>query len=220
MTDRPDAWNNLRKALRQVFKYAVEHNHLETNPMNDVPKLASKNKDGFHTWTIEEVEQFENSHAIGTKARLALALLLFTSQRRGDVVRMGRQHIKDGWLKVRQQKTGKALEIPVIPELQRIIDASPTGDLTFLVTEYGKPWSNAGFGNKFRDWCDTAGLPQCSAHGLRKAAAAKLAELGCTAHEIMAITGHESLKEVERYTKAAEQKLLAKSAMRKLEGQN
>ena len=170
--------------------------------------------------TIEEVEQFEDSHAIGTKARLALALLLFTSQRRGDVVHMGRQHIKDGWLKVRQQKTGKALEIPVIPELQRIIDASPTGDLNYLVTEYGKPWSNAGFGNKFRDWCDTAGLPQCSAHGLRKAAAAKLAELGCTAHEIMAITGHESLKEVERYTKAAEQKRLAKSAMKKLEGQN
>ena len=97
--------------------------------------------------------------------------------------------------------------------------AGPTGVLTFLVTDYGKPWSNAGFGNKFRDWCDTAGLHHCSAHGLRKAAAAKLAELGCTVHEIMAITGHESLKEVERYTKAAEQKRLAKSAMRKLQGQ-
>ena len=98
--------------------------------------------------------------------------------------------------------------------------AGPTADLTLLVTDYGKPWSNAGFGYKIRDWCDTAGLPQCSAHGLRKAAAAKLAELGCTAHEIMAITGHESLKEVERYTKAAEQKRLAKSAMGKLQRQN
>ena len=97
--------------------------------------------------------------------------------------------------------------------------AGPTGVLTFLVTEYGKPWTNAGFGNKFRDWCDAAGLPHCFAHALRKAAAAKLAELGCTAHEIMAITGHESLKEVERYTKAAEQKRPAKSAMRKLQGQ-
>lgn len=82
-------------------------------------------------------------------------------------------------------------------------------------------WSGtAGFGNKFRNWCDTAGLPQCSAHGLRKAAAAKFAELGCMAHKIMAITGHESLKEVEGYTKSAEQKRLAKSAMGKLERQN
>jgi len=220
MTDRPEAWNNLRKALRQVFKYAVEYNHLETSPMNDVPKLAPINKDGWHTWTKEEIKQFLNTHPIGSKARLALALLLFTGQRRGDIIHLGRQHIKDGWVQIRQQKTGKALDIPVSKELRRTIDATPTGDLNFLVTEYGKPWSNAGFGNKFRDWCDAAGLPHCSAHGLRKAAAAELAELGCTAHEIMAITGHESIQEVERYTKAAEQKRMAKSAMRKLEGQN
>ena len=188
--------------------------------MNDVEKLTSKNKDGFHAWTLEEVEQFEKTHALGTKARLAFALLLFTGQRRGDVVVMGRQHVKDGWIKVRQEKTGKKIEIPILVELQRIIDATPTGDLTYLVTDYNKPFTPAGFGNRFRNSCGTAGLPQCSAHGLRKAAAAKLAELGCTAHEIMAITGHESIQEVERYTKAAEQKLLAKSAMVKLHGQN
>ena len=157
--------------------------------MNDVEKLTSKNKDGFHAWTLEEVEQFEKTHALGTKARLAFALLLFTGQRRGDVVVMGLQHVKDGWIKVTQERTGKKIEIPILSELQRIIDASPTGDLTYLVTDYNKPFTSPGFGNKFRVWCDKAGLPQCSAHGLRKAAAAKLAELECTPHEIMAITG-------------------------------
>ena len=132
---------------------------------------------------------------------------------------MGRQHVKDGWIKVMQEKTGKKIEIPILAELQRIIDASPTGDLTYLVTDYNKPFTPAGFGNRFRNWCDAAGLPQCSAHGLRKAAAAKLAELGCTAHEIMSITGHESLKEVERYTKSATQKRLAEGVRKKLEGQ-
>ena len=70
--------------------------------------------------------------------------------------------------------------------------------MTFLVTEFGKPYSVAGFGNRFRDWCDQAGLKHCSAHGLRKALATELANNGATAHEIMAVTGHQSLAEVER----------------------
>ena len=93
-----------------------------------------------------------------------------------------------------------------------------SGHLTFLVTEFGKPHSPNGFGNKFKDWCREAGLPHCSAHGLRKAAAARLAERGATAHEIMAITGHQSLEEVERYTRAAQRRTLADSAMAKLKG--
>jgi integrase/recombinase XerD len=108
------------------------------------------------------------------------------------------------------------VDIPVHPDLQRSLDAAPSGHLTFLVTEFGKPHSPNGFGNKFKDWCREAGLPHCSAHGLRKAAAARLAERGATAHEIMAITGHQSLEEVERYTRAAQRRTLADSAMAKL----
>src|SRR5207247_11179099 len=63
------------------------------------------------------------------------------------------------------------------------------------------------------DRCNEAGLPHCSAHGLRKAAARVLAEAGCTAHEIGAITGHSSLAELVRYTKAADQRRLAEAAM-------
>ena len=95
MADRPDAANNLLKALKQVFKFAVEYNHLEADPTIGVSKLKSKNKDGHHAWTLEEVERFEDAHSVGTTARLALALLLYTGQRRSDVVRMGAQHIRE-----------------------------------------------------------------------------------------------------------------------------
>jgi integrase len=132
-----------------------------------------------------------------------------------DVVRIGRQHIRDGLLQIRQQKTSAELVIPVHATLQAIIAETKDGQLTFLVTEFGKPFTAAGFGNWFRDQCDMANLRHCSAHGLRKAAARRLAEAGCTEHEIAAITGHASLREVRRYTKAADQKRLAASAMEK-----
>ena len=118
-------------------------------------------------------------------------------------------------MSVRQQKTGAELAIPVHTELQTIITATTTGQMTFLITELGKPFTPAGFGNWFRDRCDEAGLSHCSAHGLRKAAARRLAEAGCTANEIAAVTGHASLREIARYTKAADQKRLATAAMAK-----
>ena len=148
-----------------------------------------------------------------------MALLLYTACRREDAARLGPQHLRDGRIRYRQAKNEHRspvdLDIPVRPDLQQVIDAAPSGHLMFLTTAYGRPSSTAGFGNKFRDWCNEAGLPHCSAHGLRKAAAARLAERGATAHEIMAITGHRSLEEVERYTRAARQGRLADAAMTK-----
>ena|SRR3974377_164259 len=114
---------------------------------------------------------------------------------------MGRQHVRDGVLQVRQDRTGAELSIPVLPALQEIIGASVVGQMTFLMTEFGKPFSAAGSGNWFREQCNMAGLRRCSAHGPRNAAARRLAEAGCTGHEIAAITGHASLREVQRYTK-------------------
>lgn len=108
------------------------------------------------------------------------------------------------------------LLIPIIPALAHALEAVPRSNLTFLVTERGAPFTTAGFGNWFRDRCDEAGLPQCSAHGLRKLAATRLAEAGCSEREIMAITGHKSLSEVSRYTKAAEQSRLAEQAMHRM----
>lgn len=184
----------------------------------------------LHTWTLGEVEKFEKRHAIGTKARLALALLLYLAQRRSDVVQFGRQHVQtnaassdDGFERVivftqfkGRKRKPVTLEIPIVPRLWDIIEQSPTGDLTFLVTEFKRGFSAAGFGNWFRDRCDEAGLKHCTAHGLRKASASRLAELGCTDRQIMAIAGHRTEKEVTRYTRGARQKVMAKEAMRKL----
>lgn len=220
--ETPEAANGLVKALRQVFAFALENDLAQRNPAKDVPYLKS-GSEGFHSWTIEEVRQFEERHPVGSKARLALALLLYTGQRRSDVVALGRQHIKDGWVTITQVKNRNrkpvTLSIPVRPELKAIIDATPSGNLTYLVTAFGKPFTANGFGNWFRERCDEAGLPHCSAHGLRKAAAARLAELGASESEIMAVTGHTTSKEIVRYTRGARQKVLAANAMARL-GEN
>lgn len=216
----PEAANSRVKAMRVVFSVGIENEDCENNPARDVPYLESDNPDGFHTWTIEEVERYEKRHPIGTKAHLAMALLLYTGQRRSDGILLGKQHVKNGWLKFTQFKNRRRkpiqMEIPIIPKLQEVIDAGPCGDLTFLVTEFGKPFSVDGFGNWFRERCIEAGVPG-RAHGLRKAAAARLAELGASEKEIQAITGHRTSKEIERYTRKARQRILAGNAAERLQ---
>jgi integrase len=146
--------------------------YMKANPARDAERVSCATTAGFHTWTVEEVRQFEERQPIGSKARLTLALLLFTGARRGDAVTLGRQHVRDGVLKYILRKTRykrmTASEKPLLPVLAEIIDASRTGDLTFLVNDYGQAFSAAGFGNWFRKRCNEAGLPHCSAHGLRK----------------------------------------------------
>src|SRR5262245_65279526 len=90
---------------------------------------------------------FEARYPIGSRARLAFALLLFTGQRLSDVLKIGRQHIRNGVLQLQQQKTGAKLAIPVHPALQSVLDATPSKHLTFLTTKDGSPFSPGGFGN-------------------------------------------------------------------------
>jgi integrase len=201
--------------LRSLCQFALKRGYLRADPAANIKQRAIKG-DGFHTWTEDEIAQFEAHHTIGSKPRLALALalLLYSGQRRSDVVRMGRQHIRDGVLTVKQQKTGITLAIPVHPHLQAVLDATPSEHLTFLVTATGKPYGGNAFSEQFRKWCDAANLPQrCKVHGLRKAACRRLAEAGCSANEIASISGHASLDEVARYTKAADRARLARNAM-------
>ncbi len=212
----PFAARNWLKAIRHVMQHALIHELIRENPALGV-RLKLVKSDGRHTWSEEEIAQYEAHHPIGTKARLALALGLFTAQRRGDVVRLGPQHIRDGVLSVRQQKTGASLSIQVHPALRAVLDATPTGHLTLLVTKTGKSYGRNDFSDQFRVWCDQAGLPpECSFHGLRKAACKRLAEAGCTVHQIAAISGHKTLSEVERYTRAVDQERLAREAMARM----
>jgi integrase len=208
----PEAANNLLKVLRVVLNHAVEIGMIASNPAIGVKRYRSHG-DGIHTWSEAEVSQFEAAHPIGTKARLALELLLGTGQRRSDVVRMGWQHVRGDEIAVRQQKTDEPLLIPMDQSLVQALAAAPRTNLTFLVTERGAPFTVAGFGNWFRDRCNEAGLPQCSAHGLRKLSATRMANAGCSTDQIKAVTGHKSLSEVMRYTRAADQARLARQAM-------
>lgn len=215
--DRPGATRNLLKRLRGVYAFGVDRELVPTNPVIGV-KLP-KEGDGFRAWTEEDVTRFEAKWPEGSRARLALALLLYTGQRRSDVVGMGLQHVKGGEITVIQKKGGYKvhLVIPMHPNLKRAVEALPKTNLTFIMTEYGKPMSEAGFTQWFVECALAAGLPPRSGpHGLRKAAARRLAEAGCTPHQIASVTGHASLKEVERYTKSAGQAGLARVAMSKL----
>jgi integrase len=213
--ERPVAANSLRKVLRAMMKHAIEIGLRADDPTRDVKAIRVKS-DGFHSWNDDEIAQFEKRHPLGSSARLALALLLYTGQRRSDVVRMGPQHIRNDVLYVRQQKTGIELAIPVHSTLAAVIAETRAHHLTFLTSWFGRPFTANYFGQWFREQCDMADLRHCSAHGLRKAAARRLAEAGCSTHEIAAITGHASLKEVARYTETVDRKRLAQSAMAKV----
>lgn len=230
--EKPDAYNGRLKAVRHLFEYAVEDKALpmKRNPSNDVSYLQPKNKNGFHTWTVEEVAMFLHRHGPGTKARLALAIILLTGQRRSDIVEFGRQHIREArfmaehlqamhagpWINFTQVKNRERkpvmLTIPVLPQLEYFL-AQIEGQMTFLQTAHGKPYTANGFGNWFKRMCRKAGLPHCSAHGLRKAGATIAAENGATSHQLMGIFGWSTIKQAEVYTKKADQKRLAGSAM-------
>lgn len=220
--DTPAASNNLRKRLGQLFDHAIALEWIKANParLTKAYKIAG---DGFHTWSEVEIGQYFKHHTQGTVPHIAVTLMLYTGAARVDAVALGWANIKETdegpRLQYRRQKTQKSngvlVSIPIHPDLWAVIGELPK-DRPFLVTAYGKGRSAAGLGNKMREWCNLARLPECSAHGLRKACARRLAEAGATAHEIMSVTGHKTLAEVQRYTEAALREGLADSAIAKL----
>jgi integrase len=166
---KPGKARNVLTMLRLLIAIAMDEGTIAANPTTGIkqPKLS---KDGWHAWTEEEVAQYEATYPIGSQARLALALALYTGQRSADLIKMGRQHVKDGRINVVQQKTGARLWIPIHVDLKAIMDATPTDNLTFLVSELGKPYASANsFGIRMKRWACEAGLNGCSIHGLRKA---------------------------------------------------
>jgi integrase len=218
----PGARANRRKHLSALCAWGVDQHHLPSNPVRDVKAGRHVKGGGFYTWTIPDVQQFLEHHKDQSlrarKARLALGLLLFSGARRQDMVTFGKQHTRGGeWIRYIPLKTLKkrreVAQKPLLPVLKDIIATSPCGDLTFLETEQGKPFTPAGFGNWFRDRCDEAGLPQCTAHGLKKAGATIAAENGATTRQLMAMFDWDTPSMAEVYTRAAEQKRLAGDGM-------
>lgn len=216
MAATPGAATNLRKRLRRLFRLAVRLGWRADNPVAET-EIRRRKSAGFTPWTEDDIKVFEEHWPAGSRERLAMALLLYTGQRRSDVVTMGRQHVSAaGRIAVKQLKTDNRLAIPLHRALKTEIDAAPMG-MTFLVTQLGRPFTPAGFTQWFVERAQLAGLQDRSPHGLRKAAGRRLAEAGCSAKQIAAILGHTTLSEVERYTRDADQQTLADQAMAKLE---
>lgn len=215
MGDTPNAANNLRKRLGQLFRYSIELGWRIDNPAKIVKGIKVKSE-GHKTWQEDHIAQFQACWPRGTKQRLAFDLALYTAQRRSDVRIMGPQHIKDGAIAVKQLKTGKSMTIPIHPDLAASIAAMPTAHLAFITTERGTLFSAKSFSMWFRKQVIKAGLDGYTMHGLRKAASRRMAETGLSNQEIKAITGHVTDSEVARYTREAEQALIARRAMAKM----
>ncbi len=216
--DRPGAALAILKMLRVLIRHAIEISWLTHDPSLGIRRPKTQE---IRSWTDAEIEAFEKGWPMGTKQRLAFALLLYTGQRRSDVHRMTWADVSGGTIRVVQQKTGRKLAIPLHRELHVVLTVAERDHLTIINTAHGRPFTVDGFSQWMREAIRAAGLPiECQPHGLRKAAGRRLAEAGCTVHEIMAVLGHKTLSEAERYTREADQAQLATAAVAKLEGRN
>lgn len=215
--DRPGQRLAILKMLRVLIRHAIALGWLKHDPSQGIKRPKSGE---IRSWTDAEIEKFENRWEEGTKQRLAFALMLYTGQRRSDVHRMTWADISGDTIRVIQQKTGAKLAIALHRELRAVLSAAARDHVTILNTAFGQPFSVDGFSQFMRDAIGDAGLPlDCQPHGLRKAAGRRLAEAGCSAHQIMAILGHKTLAEAERYTREADQARLAAAAIVTLEAQ-
>jgi integrase len=218
--DTPVAANSLLKLLRRLMDHAVVLEMRPDNPTTGV-KPYTIESGGFHTWSEDEIARFYEVHELGSTAHLAMTLMLYTGAARSDAVMLGWGTVKDGRISYRRIKTRRrsdvVVNIPIHPDLAEALEMLPRDAFTFLQTQQGKSRSRDGLGNAMRRWCDAAGLHACTSHGLRKACARRLAEAGATPHEIQAVTGHSTLVEVERYTRAADRSGLADSGFEKLD---
>jgi integrase len=211
---RPGMANLTAKVLRALLRYAVDTGWRTDNPVSGI-KLYRLGT--HHTWTDAELAAFEAHWALGTRERLAYSLLLFLGQRVGDTARMRRQDIAEGCVNIVQEKTGVALSIPIHPKLHEALKAGPTKGMHLIGDQHGRAISRQALTDLIKRAAKAAGLgPECVPHGLRKAVLRRIAERGGSAKEIAAVSGHKSLGQVERYTAAADQRMLSKAAIRKI----
>ena len=215
-----EAAKKLRKELIRFFGFAVKLEMRSDNPAlitQEVRVAAGERSTGYHSWTEDEIAQYRARHALGTRERLALEMLLWAGQRSNDTRLFGRRNIKDGRITVRASKTGKPGEILVAPQLAAAINAMPpNGTMFYLITHKGLPFSQKGFGNFVKDACIDAGLPHCSAHGLRKAIMRRMADLNISNQGMKSISFHSGDNEVALYTRDANQRRLADDAINAL----
>lgn len=217
MRDKPHAAARIRKLLTQLFKIGRREKLVPQNfdPVRDTSAPKARGQ-GYHRWTEEELSAFEAAHPLGTKPRLAFALLLYSAQRSGDVRLLTHATIARGRIPLDQSKTGNAVDVPIVAPLREALDAGPLGTTMLLESNRGVPFTEKGFYNLIKDACRLAGIGHCSPHGLRKSAARRCREAGCTDDEGMAMTGHKTIREYRRYAGESGNGARADAAMDKV----
>lgn len=212
----PAQARNFLDAMRGLFKWAEAAEMVETNPTTGITNPGRPKSGGFKAWSDDDVAAFEARWPAGTKERVWLHVLLYTGLRRGDAVRFGRQHVRDGVGMIRTEKTGTEVHITILPPLAETLATGPTGDLAFIVGADRKPLTKETFGNYFREACNAAGIRGKSAHGVRKLSATRAAEVGATVAELEAMFGWEGGSMASLYTKSANRKRLAAQGAEKI----
>jgi integrase len=210
----PAQARNFLDAMRGLFRWAKDAGHVRVDPTAGVKNPKRKKGAGFPVWTEEDALAYERRWPLGTKERVWRDVLFYTGLRRGDAVRVGRQHMRDGVITLKTEKSQQQItvSIPILPILQRTLDAGPTGDLAFICGQRGKPLTKESFGNAFKEACIAAGLHNRSVHGCRKIAATRAAENGATVAQLNAIFGWKGTSMASLYTEAADRRRLARDA--------
>jgi integrase len=211
----PAQSRNFLDAMRGLFKWALEAELVKLNPADGIKNPPRPKGDGFRPWTEDDVAAYEKRWPIGTRQRVWLDVLLYTGLRRGDAVRVGRQHVRDGVAMINTEKTGMPVTLPILPVLAKTLAVGPCGDLTFIAGASGRPFTKESFGNEFREACRAAGVPG-SAHGVCKIAATRAANAGATVAQLEAIFGWQGGTMASLYTRAADRQRLALEGMHML----
>lgn len=224
--DRPGAADNLMKAVRAMYDYAMPpRDIIGHNPAAGIGKLNKKAKGeltGAIPWTAQDINAFRARHAKGTTAHLWLTLQAFTACRIGDAIWIGRGQEKNIngqlWLEYQpRKKDSELVSMPMLPPLIEATRASTVVGSSYILSVDGVPYkSTEALRNRIKKWCAQAGLENRSSHGVRKAMAAVMAEAGSSQHQIMAVMSHSQARTSEVYTKGVERRLLASEGLQAL----
>ncbi len=208
------AARNRLKVWRSLLAFLKREQWRKDDPSRDV--APPKHREQPHqVWTAEDIAAFRATWAHGTQERLAMELLYWTGARRSNVVRLGWQNLRGGWISWRQEKTRATVEIPIDPDLAEALRHADRSRLTFLETAKGAARTANGFGEWWRTACNAAGV-SARAHGMRHAMGADAAESGISPHGIGAALGHTSSRESETYTKHARRRKMAAATIHAL----
>ena len=215
----PSQANNFLNTMRAVFTWAVEQEFLDGDPTEGVKIVKRPKTGGFKEAIEDDIAKFEACWPKGTREYLALTLFLETGLRRGDTARVGCQHVKGTKIEIRTEKTSQLVQIPISDKLAEAIEATPNSGLAFITKADGAPLTKESLGNWFHDACKAASV-QFSAHGLRKAAAARLVDMGLTEAELEQIMGWAPGSGMVRiYTRRRDASILAERVANKMKAE-